>query len=329
VTEHDDVDDDGKGQGRLARLIAVLRILLAERRISKADVKRIVGVESESSFKRIRRELKRLGFPLTYDREDGSYHVPPSATFERFRLDPRLRGQIAQLRASASALGPLMADALADVLAPYEAVIALDDPDARAVVSLRAPQPRVDAKFFRDVDRALSAVREHRWLSFVYRKSASDAPSRRTIAPYALHLHDGRYYVWGVPEGETVPKLFALDLTSELALEDDTFEADPGLSLDDELRASFGVMIGSDPPRRVVVRFSAEAAPFVRCRRWPAEVAMHDRGEDLIVEFDVSKLDELVAWVLSFGGTATIESPEDARALLAARARAVLATHER
>ena len=147
----------------------------------------------------------------------------------------------------------------------------------------------------------------------------------RTVAPYAVHVHDGRYYVWGVLEGEPAPKLYALDRMAEVVLEADAFVPDPGLALDDALRHSFGTMVGDGPVQDVVVRFSADAAAFVRCRRWPAQTQMEERGDGtLALTFTVTRSEELVAWTLSFGGAATIESPPAARDALRSAARRVL-----
>jgi hypothetical protein len=62
------------------------------------------------------------------------------------------------------------------------------------------------------------------------------------------------------------PKLYALDRMSDVALEDDAFEADPGLTIDDALRYSFGTMIGgeativSPPEARAELRAAAVRA---------------------------------------------------------------------
>jgi predicted DNA-binding transcriptional regulator YafY len=44
----------------------------------------------------------------------------------------------------------------------------------------------------------------------------------------------------------------------------------------------------------------------------------------LRLTFELSRPDEIVAWVLSFGGGATIESPPSAREELRRRARLIL-----
>jgi predicted DNA-binding transcriptional regulator YafY len=317
-----------RSQGHVERLVTIFRTLELERKIKKARLLELAGVRSESSFKRLKKELRRAKLPITYDTSDKCFHVPPSASIAKYGIDPRTRAQLAQVRAAVAALGGVAQEALEDVLNVLEARIALDDPEAVAVVTSRHPQPSGGAEFYATLDRALTAVREHRWLSFTYEPTAGGERTARTIAPYAVHAHDGRYYVWGTLEGDAtefpMPRLFALDRARDVVIEDDTFEVDTTLALDDALRYSFGTMVSTDPPQEVVVRFAPEAAAFVACRTWPAE---HSRANEpdgsLSLTFKVSKTAEIIAWVLSFGGNATIVSPPDAREELRRRAQAI------
>jgi predicted DNA-binding transcriptional regulator YafY len=322
-----------KNQGRVERLRAAIRVLELERKIRKADLLELAGVGSQSSFKRLKSELASAGLPLTYNRDDGHYHVPPEASFARYGIDTRTRARLAQVRATVAGIGGIAQEALEEVLAVLEARVAFDDPEAVPVVTSRHPQPRGGTGFYAALDRALSAVREHRWLSFVYARTAGGEPTPRTIAPYAVHEHDGRYYVWGTLEGDAspfpAPRMFALDRMREVALEPDTFVPDTSLDLGDALRNSFGAMVSPDPPHEVVVRIAPEAAAFVACRIWPAErVSAEEDDGGLRMTFEVTSDDELIAWVLSFGGAATIVSPPRAGAELRRRAQRILAAGE-
>ena len=318
-----------RGLGRAARFLKLLQRLERDRKIRKSELYDLIGVRSQSSFKRIKAELARAGLPITYDRNDGHFHVPPGAACVRHGIDTRTRAQLAQVRAAVNALGGVAQDALEDVLEMLDARIALDDPTGVAVVSSRHPQPRGGAEFYAALDRALSAVREHRWLSFVYEPTAGGATTARTIAPYAVHAHDGRYYVWGTLEGDSspfpAPRLFALDRMRDVAIEDDTFAFDASLDLNDSLRHSFGTMVSADQPVAVIVRIAPEAVGFASCRRWPAQVGARPNDDgSLELTFLVSKLDEIVSWVLSFGGAASIVSPREARESLRERAELIV-----
>jgi len=311
--------------GKVGRVLELIRVLERERKITKTRLFELLEVRSESSFKRVKAQLAHAGLPLRYDRNDKHFHLPANASVARYGVDPRTRAQLAQVRAAVAALGGPIADAIDDVLEVFEARIALDDPEAEAVVSSRHPQPRGGKTFYETLDRALTALREHRWLSFSYRRTDGAGRDARTVQPYGIHAHDGRYYLWAVAEGETQPKLYALDGIDDAAIENDAFEPDAGLHLNDALRHSFGTMVGDAAPVRVVVRVEPAAAAFARCRRWPAQIDNAELDDGAFeLTFEVTRFEELVAWVLSFGGTATIVSPLEARlALHSAAQRAV------
>lgn len=302
------------------RFAALVRLVERDRKITKERFNAVMGVRSESSFKRYKKQLAGAGMAIVYDCDDKYYHVVPGAAIARHEIDPRTRAQLAQVRAVVSAIGGPIAGALEEALTFLDARIAIGDSEGEAVVTSRHPQPSAKA-FFESFDRALAALSEHRWLSFAYSRADGILTDRRTVAPYAVHLHNGRYYVWGVTEGEPEPKLYALDGMSDVAIEDDEFDPDPGLSIDDALRYSFGTLIGAGSPQRVVVRVEPTAAAFVRCRRWPAEVERRDDPDGSVrLTFELTRFGEIVGWVASFRGAATIVSPPEARAELHAAA---------
>jgi len=322
------VSADKNPRGQAERVLELVQVLSLERKLTKRRIYEILDVTSQSSFKRYKAALAEAGLPLHYDSDDKHYHLAPGAAIARFDIDPRDRAKFAQIRADIAALGRPTAEQFDGLLNVLDARFELGDPNAEAVISARHPQPSGGPAFYAALDRALTAVREHRFLSFDYASTVGGANERRTLAPYAVHAHEARYYVWGVTEGEAQPKLFALDRARDVALEDDTFEPDPGLSLADELRTSFGVMTGT-LVQRVVVRFSPSVAAYAACRRWPAQVEARPQPDgSLDVTFMLSRFEEIVAWVLGFGGTATILEPPKARAELHVAASRALAVSE-
>jgi len=312
------VDQGKKRLGRTERLVALAHMLARDRKITKARLFDVLGVKSQSSFKRYKQQFKSAGYELTYDPKDKCYNVKVTGAPARYGVDPRARARLASVRTAVAALGGSAARALAEELDALDAAMALSDPDSKAFVSSRNPEPRGSGQFYETLDRALTAVSEHHWLTFRYRRSGSNgATEMRTVAPYAVHAHNGRYYLCGPVEGETQPKLYALDGMSDAAIEEDQFDPEEGLALDDSLRYSFGIMLGDGPPQRVEIRFEPSAAAYVTCRRWPAEVeSVVDADGSVRMVFEVTRFEELVAWVLSFGGAATILSPPEARSQL-------------
>jgi predicted DNA-binding transcriptional regulator YafY len=144
-----------------------------------------------------------------------------------------------------------------------------------------------------------------------------------------MHDHDGRIYCWAIVEGEERPKLFALDRMGDVELLE-PFDPDLQWKLDDDLRYSFGIMIGRDAPQRVVIDIDAKAAANVRARRWPAERSSETLADgSLRMTFDVTMAEELISWVLGFGGLARVVEPPGVAEEVRNRAAAMASQYAR
>ncbi|HKW45711.1 MAG TPA: WYL domain-containing protein, partial [Candidatus Eremiobacteraceae bacterium] len=279
------------------------------------------------TFKRVKAELREAGYPLTYSSKDKLYHTAARAALSRPKLDPRSRAQLALVRTAVAGLGAPYVAALGEVLDILDARIAIEDPDAMATLSSRRPQPRADRAFYERLDNVDTAIRESRLIQFDYTHTAGGATDQRWAKPLAMHDHDGRIYCWAIVEGEDRPKLFALDRMGAVELLE-SFDPDPQWKLDDDLRYSFGIMMGREAPQKVVIDIDAKAAANVRARRWPAEIDSELLADGTLrMTFEVTLVDELIAWVLGFGGLATVIRPPHVAAEVRSRAAAMASKH--
>jgi predicted DNA-binding transcriptional regulator YafY len=296
------------------RIIALLTELDARRRITRSRARELYGHSmSDATWKRVKKRLEAFGCTLRWDAKTRMFFVADSLwSMGAARGGGDRRTRLATLRAAAAALGTPYSETLATLFERWDLELAGADTAGEAQ-SPRRPQPRSDAAFFDRLRIVETALRDKRMLRFSYVPNAGGKAKERQIEPYALHDYIGRFYVWGRERVKQAPKFFALDLMRDVEL-DDRFDPDPTLSVDAALRHSFGMFVRSGAqPKRVVVEIDADRASFVRSRRWPAETALVDLPEGrLRIEFAVADPQEIVAWALSFAGTARIVSPSDA-----------------
>jgi predicted DNA-binding transcriptional regulator YafY len=296
------------------RIVALLTELDARRRITLARARELYGLSmSDATWKRVKKRLEAFGCKLRWDAASRNFFVSdPLWSLETVRGAPDRRTRLATLRAAAAALGAPYSDTLGPLFERWDLDLASAEGE-RAGVSPRRPQPRADAAFFDRLRVVETALRDRRMLRFSYVPSAGGKAKERQIEPYGLHDYIGRFYVWGRERVKQAPKFFALDLMRDVELED-RFEPDPSLSLDKALQHSFGMFVRSGAqPKPVIVEVAADRASFVRSRRWPAETLLTDLPEGrLRIEFSVTDPQEIVAWVLSFAGSARIVAPTDA-----------------
>ncbi|MEZ6066492.1 MAG: WYL domain-containing protein [Planctomycetaceae bacterium] len=109
-------------------------------------------------------------------------------------------------------------------------------------------------------------------------------------------------------------RTFKVDRVTGVELEQLRFTKPDDFDLRDFLANSLGVFHTDGPPRRVVIRFSREVAQYVTEHRWHASQELtHLKDGSLRAEFDLSSLEEVKSWVLSFGAKAVVEEPEELR----------------
>ncbi|MFI7585489.1 helix-turn-helix transcriptional regulator [Spongisporangium articulatum] len=156
------------------------------------------------------------------------------------------------------------------------------------------------------------AVREHRPVSLRY----GEAPQRRSLHPYGLVSHAGRWYVTGLDVGRGESRTFRLDRITWARSEAGTFRPPAGFD------AAQHVLDGmaSAPYRHPVVLIVEATEPEIR-RRLPASVArlepLTGDGRRFRVEIRAERLDWLPALLAQLDRPFVIETPAELRTLVA------------
>jgi len=266
------------------------------------------------------RDLQEAGFPLTSEqREDQQayYSLLPTASL------PPLNFPVAE------ALSLLFVERLAEGLQGTPFQSALHDALRRITLSLpeemreyleRAAQ--FYAPFIRGtksyvesqetIDRLNQAILKQRRCVVTYHSPAHDQPRTYPIDPVRLYYFRGGLYL--IARAVEYDQLItqAVERIQELKLTEEVFEPPAAVSVDERLGQSFGVT--HEEPMDVVVRFTAEQAPFITERVWhpTQEIEELDSGE-VILRFRAGGFYEIKAWVLSHGASAEVLEPEELR----------------
>lgn len=158
------------------------------------------------------------------------------------------------------------------------------------------------------------AVTERRTIRFRYRDDG------RGLKPYGLAHRRGHWYLAG--EGPDGPRVFRVDRMAALEVGDEpgSFTRPAGFDIKSTMITQ-PWELGSDPKLVATVRFDPDVA------WWAARtlgVGAVD-GEPLEVELPVSNEDAFVGWILSFGASAEVLSPEEMRTEIRARVQAAVA----
>lgn len=141
-----------------------------------------------------------------------------------------------------------------------------------------------------------------------YRKPGERAQDYK-MDPYGLILYQYGLYLSGYSHQAGAPRTFALERIKTVTVTEDMFKLPQSGPLADRLDRAFGLI--DEPPQEVKIRIAPEWAYFVKERSWhPTQTIKLQKDGSVILTMQCGGLDELTAWVLSFGPGAKVLGPQ-------------------
>jgi predicted DNA-binding transcriptional regulator YafY len=178
----------------------------------------------------------------------------------------------------------------------------------RVLATKGDPQKREDPRQQPIIARALAATLNLRQANITYYSKSSDRTKTYLVHPYRLaYAQGGLYLLAYVPEYGEV-RTFAVERIQDLSLLEERFTTIEELP-DTAFPHSLGVHSG--PPERVEIEFQPGAADYIRAREWhPSQRVRNTDGGGIVLALDVCLDRALHGWILSFGSSARVLSPE-------------------
>jgi predicted DNA-binding transcriptional regulator YafY len=212
--------------------------------------------------------------------------------------------------------GSVDAETIATVLGKLEAAL----PASFLPYVRRAAAERAQAIVAPAADRGSlitlmdQALLERRKVRIVYcSASRGMATTERTIAPYRLIPYEHSWQVIAHDSFRNEVRMFKIDRVERAELTQERYEIPADFDVAGYFGPTWGVLRGEGgAPEDVAVRLSPVAAPWVRDERWhPTQQveALPDGG--IRLRFRCTVTNELVRWILGFGGEVYVEAPRD------------------
>jgi predicted DNA-binding transcriptional regulator YafY len=166
------------------------------------------------------------------------------------------------------------------------------------------------------------AIADHRAMYITYFTMSRGQDSRRRIDPYSMWYFDGSFYVIGYCHLRSDIRVFAVDRIKAFRVTSETFQRPAEFSGGEFMKTSFGVFQGR--PTRVLIRFSAAVAGYVREKQWHESQVLTDNPDGTVdLEMEVAGIREIKLWVLGWGAQAEVLAPEALRREIKAEIRAM------
>lgn len=280
--------------------------------------------EIEVSAKSIQRDINHLrnakNLPLEYDAErHGYYFTRPVSEFAPMQLS---HGELVALFVAQKALEPLRGTRLQRLV-------------AKSVNKIAAACPESVTMHWEDMDEAysvkttgvlatdtalfaqlLESVMNRREVAFVYQKLEDRRKEHRRVQPYHVGQLQNGWYLIGFDLMRREMRKFALQRMAGLEVLKNRFVRDATFDIREYLSSGFGVWSYPADAKRLLVRirFTGWAARVVAERQWhPSQqiTPMDDEGSEIEFRAELSGLEEITRWVLSWGSKAQVLGPAE------------------
>ncbi len=159
------------------------------------------------------------------------------------------------------------------------------------------------------VRRLRVAVDMKKWVTFNYNKPHSLEADFKEIRPLAVFFRRHAFYLVGFPKDLDEPRMYRINRIQNLAMMKESFKS-VGFDIQTYLDDAFE-FFASGPVEEVVIRFDKSVAPFISELVWhPRQklIPLPDGG--LKFELRVSINQEIVRWILQYGGECEVLSPK-------------------
>jgi predicted DNA-binding transcriptional regulator YafY len=275
------------------------------------------------STKTIRRDLAALmeaGFPLYDERYEGKVYWRLSDDYKGLPLATLSLSETAALYFSKKLVVNLAAPPFSDDIASAFKKIESALPDRNIkfldsldnMISVRADAPK-DLEHRKTTIRTLmEAIGEEVKLKMQYYSVHSQLKKTYTIHPYRLMYFRGGLYLFAFVEEYKQIRTFAIERIESIDKTREPFEKPQDFTVETYLESAFGVV--KEEPFDVEVVFNSDISEYVRSRVWhPSQQVREIGGGRISMKMHVGGEFELGSWILSFGASATVVSPDRLR----------------
>jgi predicted DNA-binding transcriptional regulator YafY len=160
------------------------------------------------------------------------------------------------------------------------------------------------------VEALTLGIEDSRCIEIVYQSPRSTEPTRYPIHPYGLVEHRGTLYVVGYSVQHQEVRTWKIDRMISAQMTQNPFQISSDFEINQYFEGAFAIYRGTTPTK-VTVRFHGSATRYVKEKRMhPSQTIEVENDGTVLVHFQLSTLEEVRSWILSFGASAEVIAPE-------------------
>lgn len=179
------------------------------------------------------------------------------------------------------------------------------------------------------LDTVVDALKHNQTIRFSYHPFTRSCPTDGvTIEPYMLKIFRQRWYVTGLDTASRRIKTYALDRMTRAEIMPEHFLMPAHFDPDEYFRHSFGIVVDSSEPRRVIIRADLRQAKYLRA------LPLHHSQQEMVHDgfslfhYHLRITDDFINELLSLGPRVTVLAPPELRARITDSLRHTLALYD-
>ena len=303
------VADKSKQAERLAWLhkdIAAKRYPKAEKLAEQFQVSTAAAYRDLDYLKHI------LKAPLQYDYDKQGYYYTQKFTLPELNLTEGglaallLLGQLRRNYSEAD-FAPVLGKSVDLLMESLQEQVTVDQDSIDQTLQVEIePFPTVDIGVFQEL---LAATRNHESIVIRYFSGQKAVVVEKPCDPYHLLNFKDNWYLVAFCHEKQDYRDFLCSRIMEVEHTNVTFLPDPDFSLDEHKRVS-QLFAAEAPAMEIVAEFDKYAAHWIRLKEiHPTQKVLERSDGSLEVSFQVSSMENIMRWILSFGEHARILAP--------------------
>lgn len=161
----------------------------------------------------------------------------------------------------------------------------------------------------------IAAIKSKKQVKFTYSKYSTSAISDRTISPYVLKQHQGRWYLIGRESSTGMNKTFGLDRIELLEVLPITAELDSDLDITQQFKYSYGIYSDKNYPiEDIVLSFDAEDGGYLKSvPLHPSQEILADTEDEFRIKLRLRITLDFVKEIVSRSWSVRVITPDSLR----------------
>jgi predicted DNA-binding transcriptional regulator YafY len=156
----------------------------------------------------------------------------------------------------------------------------------------------------------LSAITQHREISFVHYNFQKNTTTTRLLKPYLLKEYANRWYVVGEQEGVKEFRNFGIDRVSNVQLTENTFIPNADIDINYLYHDVIGMVYSEDTKQSVILSFTPEQGQYVKTLPFHhSQKTLIDTDVELQISLDIIPNRSLTERILMYGNTVKVIEP--------------------